>query len=182
MQARIFQPAKGATQSGFARTRHWHLVFEGAAPRQVEPLMGWTASTDMDQQVRLAFATREAAVAYAQKHGIPFRVDEPHARKVQPKAYADNFRYDRVAARGAGPALPGTAAAASAKSAKAAETKPAAKKPAVKAAPKKLAAKKTASKKAASATPKTAAKKTAKKRTTGGSGTKPAGKRRPAKK
>ena len=104
--ARIFQPARSATQSGRARTRRWVLAFEPASARQIEPLMGWTASADMDQEVQLTFADKDAAIAFARKHGLRYDVDEPHVRRVRPKAYADNFRNDRVTARAAGPALP----------------------------------------------------------------------------
>ena len=91
MLARIFRPAKSAMQSGMAKTKDWILEFEPASARKVDPLMGWTSSTDMDGQVRLAFETREEAVAYAQAHGIPFQVFEPQDRKKIIKAYADNF-------------------------------------------------------------------------------------------
>ncbi len=46
--------------------------------RQIEPLMGWTASTDMRSQVSLEFDTLDEAIAYAQKNGIPYQVFEPH--------------------------------------------------------------------------------------------------------
>ena len=58
-------------------------------------LMGWTSSNDMRQQVALEFETREEAVAYAEKHGIPYQVFEPHAVKPRAKSYSDNFRFDR---------------------------------------------------------------------------------------
>ena len=40
-------------QSGTAKTKTWILEFEPEAPREVEPLMGWTSSGDMNAQVRL---------------------------------------------------------------------------------------------------------------------------------
>lgn len=104
--ARIFRPARTATQSGRAGTRLWRLSFEPRAARRVEPLMGWTASADMDQQVRLTFETREAAVEFAERNGIAYVVDDPQPRRSPPKAYADNFRHDRVTARQTGPAGP----------------------------------------------------------------------------
>ena len=64
MTARIFKPAKTAMQSGFANTKDWVLEFEPEEARTVEPLMGWTSSTDMKQQLTLRFRTREEAVAY----------------------------------------------------------------------------------------------------------------------
>jgi hypothetical protein len=91
MLARIFRPAKSAMQSGLAKTHEWVLEFEPASARRVDPLMGWTSSTDMDGQIRLTFDSRDKAVAYAQAHEIPFQVIEPQDRKQIIKAYADNF-------------------------------------------------------------------------------------------
>ena len=91
MLARIYRPAKSAMQSGTAKSRVWLLEFEPASARVPEPLMGWTSSTDMDGQVRLAFDERDQAIAYAQAHGIPFQVIEPKERSKIIKAYADNF-------------------------------------------------------------------------------------------
>lgn len=95
MRARIYQPARNAMQSGKARTKLWVLEFEPEAARSIDPLMGWTSSTDMRQQIVLDFDTKEEAVAYAEKHGIPFQIFEPHRPKPIPKAYSDNFRFDR---------------------------------------------------------------------------------------
>ena len=95
MIARIYKPAKSSMQSGTAGTHDWVLDYEPEQPREVEPLMGWTSSTDMRQQVRLTFPTKEEAIAYAERHGIPFRVSEPHKRGMQIKSYADNFKSDR---------------------------------------------------------------------------------------
>ena len=38
-------------QSGFANTKDWLLDFEPEEPEAIEPLMGWTSSGDMRQQV-----------------------------------------------------------------------------------------------------------------------------------
>ncbi len=95
MAARIFSPAKTAMQSGKAKTGYWVLEFDPAAPRTIDPLMGYTSSGDMQSQIRLSFETRDAAVAYAEKHGIEFRVEEPQESKRRQISYSDNFRYDR---------------------------------------------------------------------------------------
>lgn len=95
MLARIYKPARNAMQSGNAKTREWVLEYEPASARTPDPLMGWTSSTDMDGQIRLAFDTKEEAVAYAQKHGVPFQLFEPKAPKRIIKAYADNFVVER---------------------------------------------------------------------------------------
>ena len=95
MLARIYRPAKTAMQSGKAKTREWILEFEPASARALDPLMGWTSSSDMNGQVRLRFDSKEDAIAYAEKHGIPFRLHEPQQAPVILKAYADNFAYGR---------------------------------------------------------------------------------------
>jgi hypothetical protein len=96
MEARIYQPAKTAMQSGRAKTQSWRLEFEPETASEVDSLMGWSGSADMRGQVVLNFASREAAVDFCEKRGIPYRVHEPQRRKVKIKSYADNFRYDRV--------------------------------------------------------------------------------------
>ena len=76
MTARIYKPAKTAMQSGQAKTKDWMLDYEPEEPRVVESLMGWTSSGDMKSQLRLRFATKEEAVAYCERHGIPYQVAE----------------------------------------------------------------------------------------------------------
>ena len=96
--ARIFKPAKNAMQSGTARTKTWTLDYEPSEPRQIEPLMGWTSSGDMRQQVRLQFETKEEAIAYCERHGIAYQVFEPSEPALpvrRPMAYSDNFAYRR---------------------------------------------------------------------------------------
>ncbi|MEO0718976.1 MAG: NADH dehydrogenase ubiquinone Fe-S protein 4, partial [Pseudomonadota bacterium] len=58
---------------------------------------GWTGSGDMNRQVRLTFETKEAALAYAKKHGIAAQVSEPAARKAikRPMGYGGNFAAKR---------------------------------------------------------------------------------------
>ncbi|OYY05686.1 MAG: ETC complex I subunit [Acidocella sp. 35-58-6] len=95
MRPRIFLPPRSAMQSGTAKTYRWVLEFEPNAAKIRDPLMGWTGSDDMLSQVRLSFDTREAAIAYAQAHGISYDLEIPTVRVTKPKAYADNFRADR---------------------------------------------------------------------------------------
>ena len=82
-------------QQGRAGTREWVLDYEPASPRQIEPLMGWTSSAETRQQVRMTFATKEEAIAYATRQGIAFRLEEPSETEVRPKSYAENFKYGR---------------------------------------------------------------------------------------
>ena len=51
MRARIYQPAKTAMQSGTAKTHQWVLEFAPASEREVDPLMGWTSSSDRPSDI-----------------------------------------------------------------------------------------------------------------------------------
>ena len=95
MTARIYKPSKTAMQSGFANTKAWALDFEPETPRRVEPLMGWTSSGDMRQQLRLRFDSKEEAVAYCERHGIAYHVFETAPQKRRAMSYADNFSFKR---------------------------------------------------------------------------------------
>ena len=95
MKARIFQPAKTAMQSGRAKTRKWVLEFEPTRRQQLDPMMGWPGAGDTMSQVRLTFDSREDAEAHAQRLELDYVVQEPRERRIRPKAYADNFAYDR---------------------------------------------------------------------------------------
>lgn len=100
MRARIYQPAKTAMQSGTAKTHQWVLEFAPASEREVDPLMGWTSSSDTQAQVRLRFESRAAAETYATEKGIAFDVIEPKPRKpvIRQRGYGENFATDRKGA------------------------------------------------------------------------------------
>ena len=95
MMARIYRPAKTAMSSGEAQAQRWSLEYEPERPKTIEPLMGYTSSDDMKSQIRLNFDSKEAAIAYAERNGIPYQVYEPKDRQRTAIAYSDNFRRDR---------------------------------------------------------------------------------------
>ena len=95
MSARIYSPAKTAMQSGKAKTGYWVLEFEPEKPRKIDPLMGYTSSSDMRQQVRLEFDNREQAIAYAERNAIPYQISEAHEKAPKKLSYSDNFRFGR---------------------------------------------------------------------------------------
>ena len=96
MSARIYKPTKTAMQSGEARMAEWLLELEPSNARSIDPLMGWTSSSDMSSEVRLEFATREDAVAYCERNGLAYTVSEPTPRRPVRKSYADNFKFGRT--------------------------------------------------------------------------------------
>lgn len=97
MRARIYQPAKTAMSSGTAKTKSWVLDYLPASARSVDPLMGWTSSSDTQTQVRLSFETAEAAQAYAKSKGIDAEViqPKPRAANVRKGGYGENFATSR---------------------------------------------------------------------------------------
>lgn len=97
MRARIYRPAKTAMSSGTAKTKHWVLEHVAETAREVDPLMGWTSSSDTQAQVKLTFDTKEEALAYAKEKGIDAAVQEPKPRKANIRAggYGENFATNR---------------------------------------------------------------------------------------
>jgi hypothetical protein len=81
-------------QSGRANASEWVLEFERGAVVP-EALMGWQSTSDTDSQVRLTFATRDEAIAFARRNDIPHQVTEPREPRRVIRAYSDNFSFRR---------------------------------------------------------------------------------------
>ena len=96
MTARIFRPSRGTTSSGTARTKTWLLQFEPSSACETEPLMGWTSSRDMNSQVKLSFATKDEAIAYCDREGLAYTLEEPKPEVRKVLSYADNFKTSRL--------------------------------------------------------------------------------------
>jgi len=92
-EVRIYRPAKTAMQSGRSNTLKCVLVFEPSDGLSTDALMGWSGSHDTAGQLKMKFATKEDAVAYAKRRGLTYRVMTPKERTVKSRAYADNFAY-----------------------------------------------------------------------------------------
>ena len=97
MRARIYRPARNAMQSGTAKTKSWVLEFAQTSAREVDPLMGWTSSSDTQTQVRMRFESQSAAESYAKANGIDYQVVQPKGRKANIRAggYGENFATNR---------------------------------------------------------------------------------------
>lgn len=83
--------------SGTAKTHHWVLEYAPSSSREIDPLMGWTSSDDMQSQIHLRFDTKEEAVEYARENGIEAQVFDSTERKpnIRQRGYAENFASDR---------------------------------------------------------------------------------------
>lgn len=98
MRARLYQPARNAMQSGTAKAKGWVMEFEPTAARAIDPLMGWTSTSDASSQIRLRFDSRKAAEDYAREKGITLSVaaeKKPRALNIRPRGYGENFAHDR---------------------------------------------------------------------------------------
>ena len=49
----------------------------------------------MRRQIKLSFDSKELAIAYAERNGIPYQVAEAQEPAAKPQSYSDNFRYGR---------------------------------------------------------------------------------------
>ena len=97
MQVRIYRPAKTVMQSGYGgNAKRWVLEYEPRSPQVPDHLMGWLGSDDTNRQLHLSFATKEEAIAYAEREGVSYRVVADPKRIFRPKSYADNFRPDKM--------------------------------------------------------------------------------------
>ena len=92
MHARLYQRPKNAMQSGRARTGEWLLEFERDDRLRADPLTGWTGSGFTAGQIQLRFASKEAALAYAEANGLEVEILPLGPRRLKIQAYADNFR------------------------------------------------------------------------------------------
>ena len=91
-QARIIEQDRKTTQSGRGKAGGWTLEFESGRAQAHDPLTGWVGAADTRTQVRLAFHSKEDAIAYCDKHGLDYHVVPAPPVKLKLQAYADNFR------------------------------------------------------------------------------------------
>jgi hypothetical protein len=90
--ARISEIDRRTTQSGRANAGLWLLEFERQQRQLPDPLTGWNGSGDTNTQVKLTFRTREEAIAYAERNGLPYHIVAATPVKLKIQTYADNFR------------------------------------------------------------------------------------------
>jgi len=91
-RVRIFKPAKNAMQSGTNNTKRWRMEFE-TRERWENPLMGWSSSGDPLSNMNLDFLDKQDAIAFCDKNGWPWFVEEPVDKQPKKKTYGDNFSW-----------------------------------------------------------------------------------------
>ena len=90
--ARIVEEQRKTTQSGKARAGRWTLEYEREQPTRHDPLTGWVGSGDTNTQVRLSFASKDEALAFARRKGLDVHLVPAPPVQLKLQAYADNFR------------------------------------------------------------------------------------------
>ncbi len=90
--ARISELERKTTQSGKANSGRWLLEFERQEAQRADPLTGWNGSGDTRTQVRMTFPTRDAAIAYCNRHSLAYHLVPAPPVRLKIQAYADNFR------------------------------------------------------------------------------------------
>lgn len=93
-RVRIFIPARNAMQSGTHNTHKWKMEFDNRE-RWENPLMGWCSTGDPLSNMNLDFGSKEAAMAFCEKNGWDYYVDEPAPKRPPRKNYGDNFSWNK---------------------------------------------------------------------------------------
>ncbi len=93
MKVKIYSQSKHVMQSARGKVGEWVLEYLPTSARNPDSVMGWTSSEDTLNQVKLTFNNCEDAIAYAEEKKWSYSVLKPHARKVKPRNYGDNFKY-----------------------------------------------------------------------------------------
>ncbi|XP_060091984.1 NADH dehydrogenase [ubiquinone] iron-sulfur protein 4, mitochondrial [Heteronotia binoei] len=90
----IFVPARNAMQAGVNNTKKWKMEFD-VRERWENPLMGWASTADPLSNLVLTFATKEEAIAFAEKNGWSYDVQERRIPKPKSKSYGANFSWNK---------------------------------------------------------------------------------------
>ncbi|KAM4875818.1 NADH dehydrogenase [ubiquinone] iron-sulfur protein 4, mitochondrial [Thomomys bottae] len=93
-KVRIFVPARNNMQSGVNNTKKWKMEFD-TRERWENPLMGWASTADPLSNMVLTFSTKEDAIAFAEKNGWSYEVEEKKVPKPKSKSYGANFSWDK---------------------------------------------------------------------------------------
>ncbi len=95
MSVLIFRPARNAMQSGKGNSNNWVLIHEPDGVRQIDPLMGYSSSSNMKSQIRLTFNSLQEAEEYAKRQGLTYRIEDAHEATPKVSLYTDNFKSGR---------------------------------------------------------------------------------------
>jgi hypothetical protein len=91
MSARIYRKPANPMQRGRKNADLWILEHDVPYACRADPLTGWQGSGDTRGQISLTFPDRQAAIRFAEREGLAYRLlpDEQPTPAVRP--YAANF-------------------------------------------------------------------------------------------
>ena len=95
MTVLIYRPTRRVTQSGERKTKQWVLEHKDTGKAFggfTDPLTGWSGSTNTAPQCKLYFATRQQAMAYAERSGLKFSVIGDEPEQIKPKSYSGELK------------------------------------------------------------------------------------------
>merc|ERR1711879_778044 len=88
----IYKPARTASQQGGGKVSLWQIKYINAGAKWNNPLMGWTSTRDPQQALNeFNFASKEAAIDWAERQGLVYEIEPPKEPKRKPKSYSTNF-------------------------------------------------------------------------------------------
>jgi hypothetical protein len=79
LRAYIRRPQPTAMQSAPGR-QPWTLTFDSVPSHVIDSVTGWSGGGDPQLDVFLTFDTLQEAVDYAQRHDLPYEINQPEAR------------------------------------------------------------------------------------------------------
>lgn len=92
MQVRIYKPIKSPMQSG-ANINSWLMEFiRGPKSRFTESVMARTASSDMANEIKLYFPSKESAIEFAKNNSYSYELIKNEEPIMVVKTYAANFK------------------------------------------------------------------------------------------
>ncbi|XP_072462747.1 NADH dehydrogenase [ubiquinone] iron-sulfur protein 4, mitochondrial [Notamacropus eugenii] len=93
-KVQIFVPTRNNMQAGVNNTKKWKMEFD-TRERWENPLMGWASTADPLSNLVLTFSTKEDAIAFAEKNGWSYDVQERKVPKPKSKSYGANFSWNK---------------------------------------------------------------------------------------
>ncbi|XP_040277168.1 NADH dehydrogenase [ubiquinone] iron-sulfur protein 4, mitochondrial [Bufo bufo] len=90
----IYVPARNTMQAGVQNTKKWRIEFD-TRERWENPLMGWASTADPLSNMVLSFTSKEDAIAFVEKNGWSYEVDERRIPKPKSKSYGANFSWNK---------------------------------------------------------------------------------------
>ncbi len=88
VDVRIYKPSRNVMQSASNGEDRWIVTYNKAEKKQVDPIMGWTSSSQVNSQMEMVFESLDEAKKYCNNKKVSYIVIKPQERKVNIHPYA----------------------------------------------------------------------------------------------